>query len=209
MIKQFNVDYNDPKDLKKHITILQKRRKDVLREMGYDETIFAGSKYSVHQILPLMEKILNCDISHIYLDYNKEEKYYVYVHCDPRKKLNIKNNLKHLFLAIHFNLTHEPIYVGKGESDRYLDLNRNDGHRKIRTQLLNKKLDLIPIKIKDNLNEAKAFELESKLIDILGLLPLSKEGMLINLDEGKEAKKRRMCYPTDSHKIFLKNGFNL
>jgi hypothetical protein len=209
MIKQFNVDFNNPKDLKKHITILQKRRKEVLREMGYDGTMFAGSKYSVHQILPLMEQILNCDISNIYENCNKEEKYYVYVHCDPRKKLNIKSDLKHLFLAIHFNLTHEPIYVGKGESDRYLDLNRNGGHRKIRTQLLNKNLDLMAVKIKDKLSEAKAFELESKLIDILGLLPLSKEGMLVNLDEGKEAKQRRLHYPKESHKIFLKNGFLL
>jgi len=209
MIKQFNVDYNDPKDLKKYISILQKRRKEVLREMGYDATIFAGSKYSVHQILPLMEKILKCDISNIYQGFDEEKKYYVYVHCDPRKKLDIKNNLKHLFLAIHFNLTHQPIYVGKGEADRYLDLHRNDSHRKIRSQLLKRKTDLIPVKIKNELTESQAFALESKLIDILGLLPLSKEGMLINLDEGKQAKERRLCYPKETHKIFLKNGFTV
>lgn len=209
MIRQFNINFDDPKDLKKHITILQKRRKDILKKLGYNEITFASSKYSVHQILPLMEQILDSNISHIYKNYDYENKYYVYVHCDPRKKLNIKYNIKHLILATKFNLTHEPIYVGKGEGDRFLNLNRNDSHRKIRTQLLNMNLDLMAIKIKDNLTENQALELESKLIDILGLVSLSKEGMLINLDEGKEAKLRRLCYPKETFKILTKNGFTL
>jgi hypothetical protein len=46
--------------------------------------------------------------------------------------------------------------------------------------------------IKENLTEMEALCLESKFIDIFGLM--SKSGRLVNLDEGLKSKERQMLY---------------
>ena len=74
-------------------------------------------------------------------------------------------------------------------------MNRNDSHRKIRTKLIEQGTDLLPIKIAENLTEAEAFSLESKIIDIVGIKAISKFGLLTNLDEGLLYKERRQRYP--------------
>jgi hypothetical protein len=151
---------------------------------------------------------METDLSKIYEKYGTEDKsYYVYVHCHPDMKLNIQNNLKHLFLASRFGMTHVPIYVGKGIGSRFSELDRNDSHRKVRSVLKKQNKDLIPIKIAENLTEGLALEIESKLIDILGLMSLSKEGLLVNLDEGIAYDIRRKLYPSECEKILTQNKF--
>jgi len=49
-------------------------------------------------------------------------------------------------------------------------------------------------KIKTNLSELAALSLESKLIDVFGLLP--NRGYLTNLDEGVRPQERRNLYKT-------------
>lgn len=210
MFQQYNIDIDNPSELKKYITKFQKRRKEILRNLGYEQITFAGSKTSVHLVMPLIEKIMLTDLTKIYEKYDTtDNSYYVYVHCHPDTKLNIQNNLKHLFLASRFNLSHVPIYVGKGIGNRFSELDRNDSHRKIRSALKKQKKDLIPIKIAENLTEGQALAIESKLIDILGLSSLSKDGLLVNLDEGIAYDIRRKLYPLGCEKILLQNKFIL
>ena len=204
------VDWNSLKDLKKNITNLQKRRKKLLREIGYREINFNGSKYNMDKIYPIFESILNTNLDDLYNSCDLTPKYYVYVHCNPEIPLNI-TNIKHIFCGSQFKLKYEPIYVGKGVADRFLDLNRNDSHRKVRSKLILHKKDLLLIKIQENLTEGQAYSLESKIIDILGIKCLSKHGILLNLDEGKNPIERRKLYPPSEllRSLLLKNGFEI
>jgi hypothetical protein len=201
------VNTNDPSDLKKYITKLQKKRKDLLRSLGYNGIHFQGSKYHADAVLPLIEKILATDLSALYKDCETSEKYYVYVHCDPDKPLRVQHELKHLVLASRFNLTHEPFYVGKGTGNRCEDLNRNEGHRKILAKLVKIGKPVIINKIAENLTEGESLSLEAKLIDILGIRQLGKEGYLVNLDEGKHSGARRETYGKEVFPILRRNGF--
>lgn len=206
------VDYNDPSDLKKVISKLQKRRKLVLRELGYDEVKFHGSKFNMGALYPLMEGIYNTDLSSIY---NKVDtttsNYYVYVHCNPFIPIDVRRDIRHYFLAVNFGLAYEPFYVGKGVGDRWRDLNRNDSHRKIRGKILSQNQDIISIKVVENITESKALEIESKLIDLLGLKALTSEGLLVNLDEGENPNNRRNLYPKHKYlnKYLKRNGFKI
>lgn len=205
------MDINNPSELKWLISTLQKRRKKILRKMGYDEVSFAGSKYTMQHLYPAFESILQTDIGHLYKSSSQETIYYVYAHCHPDKILNL-TNIKHIFLASRFGLTHEPIYIGKGTGDRYLQLDRNDSHRKIRSVLKEHNKDLLPVMITPpTLTENEALSLESKLIDILGLKSLSPHGILVNLDEGLMPLQRRKVYPNTRivRKILNKNGFRV
>ena len=49
------------------------------------------------------------------------------------------------------------------------------------------------MQLRNNLTELESLELESKLIDIFGLMPHA--GYLTNLDEGMLPDERRCCYP--------------
>lgn len=139
--------------------------------------------------------IFNSNINSLYEGTNQNDnRYYVYVHCNPEKVLNAKDNAKHLFAASVLNLNLEPFYVGKGTGERISNLERNEGHRKIKQYLHKKNKNIEVIKIANNLTEDEAFALESKLIDIFGLLTLSKFGLLTNLDEGKNPDVRRTLY---------------
>lgn len=209
MKKILEIDWNNPSDIKKNITLLQKRRKNILRELGYDQIWFNGSKYNLNTLLPLFNDMVEMDFNNLYENTSNEKEYYVYFHCNPLKPLSIKINIKHLFLASKYpNLRYEPFYVGKGKGNRYLDLNRNGNHRKIRQQLIRLKTDVCPIIIKDNLDESSALSLESKIIDILGLTCYSNNGMLVNLDEGIENNLRRKKYNNPKiNKILKSNGF--
>ena len=183
-------NYSDPTELKKVISNLQNRRKTVLREIGYIPISFNNTKFNVTSILPILESLYSCPLPE-----NMDEtdnSYYVYFHCNPLEPLNVKNNLKHLFLAITFpELRHVPIYVGKGKDKRAYDLLRNDSHRKIRSQVLKFNKDLEVVIVHKNLTNSQSLNYESKLIDILGLSCLSSAGMLTNLDEGFEPSNRR------------------
>jgi hypothetical protein len=183
MIKTITYDDNNPVELKKLIHKLSIRRSRVLKKIGFNGINFNGSRVHADTVLPIFEEIYNLDISSIYQNLDISNTYYVYFHCDPRKKLNIRTDLKHYFLAIKFNLTHVPFYVGKGTGSRWIDFCRNDSHRKICSSILKENLEILSVKISSELTECDALALESKLIDILGLKSLSSNGMLFNLDE--------------------------
>jgi hypothetical protein len=136
------------------------------------------------------------DIAHLYNDIESsdERKFYVYVHCDPFFKLKADANGKIAF-ASTLGIEHLPFYVGKGEGDRAYNINRNDGHRKKR-QMIEKSGKEIQIKIlKTSLTEKEALCLESKLIDIFGLVSFG--GWLVNLDEGVNNTQRKNLYIDD------------
>ena len=201
------VDENNPSELKKAISRLQKQRKLLLRQLGYESITFQGSRVNAQSILPELENMLATDVSSIYGPSAEDKSYYVYVHCDPSKGLDVKNNLKHLLLASKFNLQHEPFYVGKGTGDRADDLSRNEGHRKIRTRLLQLGKEVEIVRIVSSLSESESLALEAKLIDVLGIRSFGRDGLLVNLDEGMTAAKRRKLYSEKGLAILRKNGF--
>jgi hypothetical protein len=210
-MKTIAIDWDCPKDLKKNITLLQQRRKSLLRSLGYDEIYFNGSKYNLENILPAFNQIYDTDLGDIYFNEDISGKYYVYLHCNPLKPLNVKNDIKHLFLASKYpNLKYEPFYVGKGKDNRYLDFVRNDSHRKIRTNIKKYNKEIVSVKVIENLSQAESFSYESKLIDILGLKCYSSYGCLVNLDEGENSNLRRKMYNNEIiFKILKRNGFKI
>lgn len=122
----------------------------------------------------------------------KDDKFYVYVYFDPRKS--------GIFVYEDFLFEYEPFYVGKGcgnqcyshltESYNNIDLqrktNKNRGTykcnkiRKIKSEINSKP---IIVKLYQNLQEVNAFDLEKRLIKIIGRFDLGK-GPLTNLTDG-------------------------
>ena len=104
----------------------------------------------------------------------KMKEFYVYAYCDPRKP------------AAEFISGFQPFYIGKGTKDRMFDhLQNRKSKNPIFANKINKikSLGLKPIilKIKDNLSEVEAFQLEKDLISQFGMYP---SGCLCNLTEG-------------------------
>lgn len=190
MIKEIKVDYDSTLELKKLITTLQKRRKKLLEMSGCKQLSFAASNYNAEHVIPYLHIMYDMPPNYLNLP-STNNKNYVYVHCDPRKPLDIKSNLKHLFLASKFTLTHEPFYVGKGSGNRAYDLNRNDSHRKIRSIIRKANKEVIVSIIDENLFENEALHKESALMDILGLKSILNSGFLVNLDEGLSQDRYR------------------
>ena len=110
-------------------------------------------------------------------------------------QLKIKDNPRDLFAATELGLTCQPFYVGKGTGNRAFDINRNEGHKKVRQYLDKIGKEIQIVKIKENLTEGEALALESKLIDIFGLKAICSFSSLTNLDEGFHSKERRLLYP--------------
>jgi len=139
--------------------------------------------------------ILETDISHLYDKSNQNRNYYVYAHCDTSKVLlKTKRDGKVAFAAT-LGLNHFPFYIGKGTGSRAYDVNRNETHRKIKQRLNTHGKDVEVSIVKSNLTSSEAFALESKLIDIFGVI--GKGGKLTNLDEGKNSQSRRLLYLND------------
>lgn len=201
------VDETNPSDLKKTITRLQKRRKKLLAALGYNGISFQGNRVHAGKVLPLIEHMLATDLSSIYGKAEGSRDFYVYVHCDPTVRLNVAADLRHVILASKLKLKTVPFYVGKGTGDRCFVLNRNEGHRKVRGTILARGIDIDVVKVADGLTEHEALALEAKLIDILGIRHLAREGILVNLDEGEQAQARRKLYGPDVRAILLRNGF--
>lgn len=113
----------------------------------------------------------------------ENEKFYVYVYLDTSKS--------GVFSYGDYKFDYEPFYIGKGYKER---CNEHiwDSRLKIPSFKTNKikkilSLGLIPIilKVSENLFEVDAFELEKKLINVIGRRDL-KKGPLTNLTDGGE-----------------------
>ena len=94
-----------------------------------------------------------------------------------------------------------PFYVGKGVGDRAYDLNRNETHRKVRQKLQQFGQEVSVKILKSGLTEMEALILESKLIDMFGLI--ASGGKLVNLDEGVNSKERRLKYKDELREISM------
>lgn len=110
-----------------------------------------------------------------------EAKYYVYAYLDPRKKGE--------FVYGDYKFQYEPFYIGKGKDYRHKrHLNESqlcdNSHKSnlIKKLVSNGQYPNILI-LKNELNEAEAFELEKKMIKIIGRHDL-KTGPLTNKTEG-------------------------
>ena len=113
----------------------------------------------------------------------ENEKYYVYVYLDPRKKGE--------YIYGDYKFEYEPFYIGKGHKER---CNEHIWESRLKipsfkTNKINKILSLgltpIILKVSENLFEIDAFELEKKLITVIGRRDL-KNGPLTNLTAGGE-----------------------
>jgi hypothetical protein len=212
-IETFTVDTDNPQDIIRVTKRLNLIRHVLMRNLGHENVTMHGNNYSMKKMMPMMEDILDSDISALYPDLDDTKRdYYVYAHCDPMSIIKLKDSpdLRLLAVCMRFpQMRFMPFYIGKGCGDRSEQLNRNEGHRKIRTRILAAKTDIDVVKLAENLTEREALSLESKLIDILGLKLLSKKAFLVNLDEGAHPIARRCLYGENKFLTqFLKrNGF--
>lgn len=198
--KIYEIDISNELDIKKHIQILNSYYGEVKKLNSNN----LSKKDKIRLILDSCSNIMNKDISSLYdnLQLDENKIYYVYCHMDPMKPIQIKSNANLIFGAT-LGITHFPFYVGKGSLNRWKETNRNDSYRKIK-QLLDKNNKEIQCKIIfDKLTEKEALILESKLIDIFGLM--SYGGFLTNLDEGYDAYNRKRLYYDDLKVVTGKN----
>jgi len=190
-IKTIEIDYDSLEDIGKWINILKSQYSTLRKSIDPD---FTTKNDRIKKEFNACNEIINTDITKIYsnLELDPDKKYYVYAHCDSGFKIALKKNSKTTFAAT-LGMKYVPFYIGKGTGNRAFDLNRNESHRKVRQKLhsLGKEVDVFIIK--DNLSELEALCLESKLIDIFGLLS-QRNGYLVNLDEGINSKERKELY---------------
>ena len=148
-------------------------------------------------------KILESNVSSVYGNEDIGE-YYVYFHCDPTEPIIATKDAKNLFAA-QIGLSHKPFYVGKGIHNRCYETDRNDSYAKKKQQISRADKEVLVVKVKQSINENSALALESKFIDIFGLVAYHPFNWLLNLDEGKYKEERRNKYIKGSKFTLLKN----
>lgn len=57
MEKTITLDWDSIDDVKKHVYLLQKRRKTLMEKEGYKAIRFNGSFYNVTNLMPILEKM--------------------------------------------------------------------------------------------------------------------------------------------------------
>jgi hypothetical protein len=108
--------------------------------------------------------------------------FYVYIYLDPRKPGSYEYG--------KYSFKYEPFYVGKGKENRMYD-HLKDESQSYKSNKIQKlisegyNLENYIIKIKDNMEEQEAFDLEIKLISLIGRLDL-ETGPLTNMTDGGE-----------------------
>jgi hypothetical protein len=114
---------------------------------------------------------------------NNKKKFYVYAYLDPIKP--------GIYTYENYSFSFEPFYIGKGHGNRLNDhlqlkkLKKNSLKNNKIKKILNSNNYPIIIKVKSNLQEIDALNLEKKLIKIIGRKTL-KKGPLTNLTDGGE-----------------------
>ena len=103
--------------------------------------------------------------------------FYVYIYLDPRKP--------GIYEYGDYKFDYEPFYVGKGKGYRlYEHLYCRDKYNNYKTNkiksIYKENLEPIILKVHDNLEESKAYELEIDLINLIGR-HISKNGLLTNI----------------------------
>lgn len=110
-------------------------------------------------------------------------KFYIYVYLDPR--------IIGEFTYGDYKFGHQPFYIGKGNSDRdqhhiresRIKFDTNKIKTKVIKELQNSNLKPIIIKLHEDLIEELAYELEKKLINIIGK-KINGKGPLTNIKDG-------------------------
>lgn len=124
------------------------------------------------------------------------DNFYVYVYLDPRKTGN--------FNYQSFSFLNEPFYVGKGVGDRlnhHIKKQRKNDKNIIKNSkikhILEEGYEPIIIKIYEDLSEEKAFLLEKKAIEEIGIINL-KTGPLTNMTIGGTGGNTWECRTKES-----------
>lgn len=140
--------------------------------------------------------------------------FYVYVYLDPRKVGT--------YIYNEYCFDYEPFYAGKGKELRmYSHLKCKDKfnpkkNNKIK-KIFEQKLEPLIIKIKENLTEDAAVNLE---IDIIKLIGMEEKGPLTNLTNGGtggdtfscKTKEQKECYrktQSELRQIWIKNNYQV
>lgn len=129
----------------------------------------------------------------------KPIKCYVYIYLDPRKQGE--------FIFDNYRFNCEPFYVGKGSQYRHsLHLSRSHSQSLMSKVKKIKSEGLKPITIilEDGLNDAEAFELEKKMIQLIGRKDFML-GTLINHSDGGEGECGRITSPEARQKLRERN----
>lgn len=197
------VDYTNIDDL----AALQKRINSQIASLRV--AIDGSSREQKLKRFDACRHIFETDISDLYVDLKLDPApiYYVYAHCEPRTIAVGKDGVTSW--AATLGLQYRPFYIGKGTADRAYNLSRNETHRKVRQRLTEFNSEVKIEIIKDNITELDALCLESKLIDIFGVI--GKGGKLVNLDEGVKYKERQERYATHLMEInnYYKNSLKV
>jgi len=181
------------------------------RELANKEVLRINSRHLLkppERSKPLWQRVkylpalLAQDWSGIYQSKTNDTRneFYVYAHVDPREWVVTIPGAKETFGGT-------PFYIGKGVGNRAFDLKRNQGHGKHLKLLMDagfKSHDIVKYAFNE-LTEAKAYEIEAKLIYFFGTIyEEGSNGMLMNLDtpkipEWEGAMQKIMCRQRWSH----------
>ena len=131
---------------------------------------------------------------------SKENIFYTYIYFDPRKEGS--------FIYGEYTFDYEPFYVGKGH-DYQLNSHLNDAKNNTFTiwnkhkffkikKILNENIEPIILKIKENIYEYEAFDLEIWLVWAIGRSDL-KLGPLTNHTDGGDGVSGRIIEKGKNH----------
>lgn len=114
------------------------------------------------------------------IEYDKTERYYVYLFCDPSKPFRFING--------DYCTTYEPFYCGKGTKQRIFSLKRNKAVNDKINSMKKRGVDVY-ISYIGPFDEETAFIQEKYFVDYFGRRGISENGTLLNLKDGGNGGK--------------------